>query len=76
MKYEVSAYLIFKALRKERILTAKGIAINSNIDTTSENIRKIEEECWDFVEHGVVIPIDNREQNGKLLFQLEDSEVN
>ena len=69
---EVTAYGILKVLREKNCgLSAKAIAKEANIDTTSENLRNIEEQCWDFVEMGNVTFYDLREEtNGALFFQL------
>ena len=61
MRNEPTAYAIFKVLKQENIgLSAKRIAELANIDTTSENLRIITDECWDYVDAGVCFATDLR----------------
>ena len=55
MKNEVTAYGILKALGESNApLNAHAIAVSANIDTTSENLRMIKDELYDFAELGFV----------------------
>lgn len=72
MKNQVTAYGILKALKSvDCALSAKAIAEKANIDPMSENLRDINQECWDFVNAGNVIAFDLRDQKkGGLFFQI------
>ena len=52
MKNEVSSYLIFKAFRdcNNMPMSVRQIAEVAYIDSTSENLREIRTECFDFIE--------------------------
>jgi len=68
-KNEITAYLILDTHKKrDCALSAKGVAEYGNIEKTSENLRRIEEECWDYVEAGVMKAIDRRDEKGGGLF--------
>ena len=68
---EVTAYGILKALKEADCgLSAKGIAQRANIDTTSENLRDIETECWGFSESLTMRITDLRDDKGPLFFEL------
>ena len=58
MKNEVTAYGILKALKEYGeyggYCNTHMIAALANIDTTSENLRMIKDELYDFVELGFV----------------------
>jgi hypothetical protein len=55
MKYPVTAFGIIQALKMAECFCSEyEIAVLANIDTTSENLRQIKEEMFDFVESGSV----------------------
>ena len=72
MYYQVCAFLLLDVLEKENCgLTVTKLADLCNIDKTSENLRSIRDECWDFVEVGICYASDYRNQkSGDLFFSL------
>ena len=64
MKNEVTAYGILKALGESNgYCNTHTIAVNANIDTTSENLLKIRDELYDFAELGFVEVNTTRNRN-------------
>ena len=73
MKREPTAYAILKALKSAKCgVTAKRIAELANIDTTSENLLYIVDQCWDFVDAGTCYATDLRKApvNPALFFSM------
>ena len=62
---EVTAYGIMKALKSAKAPSiVRDIAILANIDTSSENLRMIKDELYDFADLGFVEVIHDRLQDG------------
>lgn len=73
MKNQPTAYAILKVLKSEKCgVTAKRIAELANIDTTSENLLYIVDQCWDFVDAGSCFATDLRKApvNAGLFFSM------
>jgi len=55
----------------EIALSAKGIAKHAKIDADSSDLRAIEDECWEMVNHAELIAYDRREENIGLFFGMK-----
>lgn len=74
MKNEVTAYAIYKVLRESNCgVSALAIAERANIDSTSENLRLIQDECFAGCDHGILNYRDLRYQgkNGSVFFWIK-----
>lgn len=70
-KLQPTAYAVYRVLRETgKSLSPLAIAEEANIDTTSENLRFIQDECFYGVENGALSYRDLRGQgkNGAVFF--------
>lgn len=73
MKNQPTMYLIWKTIKENNNasdMSAKGIAHNADIDATSENLRFIQEQCFDLVESGDLIANKVEGKNGGWFFGM------